>query len=417
MERWRKWRRRRPYVLPMLLLLAAMAVAGENWGARLVHQYRAAQSALREGEQYLQGGHYAEALQSFKYGVATAESVPFNEGLSRRLRTGTERAEQRLLTAELHRLAEQLRPLQGMDGLPAERITADEEQCRSLWEKRTWIAECIGKSGDVKSDDQVRTDLLDVAILYANLQVQSQSPNVHESHEQALTILAQAEEVCGSSCVLFRERAEHARAAGRINDAEAFEHQATDFPARGAWEHYALGRACAQAKDWRQAVVHYDRALAMEPQALWPQFARGLASFQLGEYAEARLSFSICVALAPSDAICDYNRGRTLAELGRFDRAAEDFDRAAQLGSSLAPLAALSRADVYRRQRRFDQALKELSQARRGVAPSVIAYHAALVHLDRHDTAAAEASLRESLRLDPAYEEARQLLERLRLTP
>jgi serine/threonine protein kinase/Flp pilus assembly protein TadD len=415
-ERWKKWRRRRPYLFPLLLLVAVSAGAGGNWCTQLTRDYRAGESAACEGEEWLQAGHHTEALNAFKHAGVLVDAVPMSAALCTRIRRGTEKAERHLIIDSLHALAEQLRPLDGMDGLSAERLAEAEQQCRQLWDNRALIAGCIGKTEDATSEEQVRADLLDVAILYAKLHVRAGITDAPTAHKQALAILAQAEGACGPSGVLLREQSEHARAAGMVTEADALAHQAAEFPARSAWEHYALGRACAQARDWRQAVLHYDQALAMEPQALWPQFARGLALFQLGEYAEARLSFSICVALAPTDAACVYNRGRTALELRQFDRAISDFDRTARLAPPLAPLAALSRADLYRRQGRFNQALAELNHAR-GVAPAIVSYHAALVHLDRQDMEAAEASLRETLQLDPAHPQARQLLERLRLTP
>jgi tetratricopeptide (TPR) repeat protein len=286
-----------------------------------------------------------------------------------------------------------------------------------LWDKRTWIADRLGNSANPNLGQQARAELLDLAILYADLYVRSEGPNDPAAHGQALAILAEAEKTCGPSCVLYKERRTHALALQLADVAEEAVRQAAAMPPRGPWEHYAMGRAHLEAGELRQAVEQLDRSLALEPQALWPQFARGLAAFRQREWADARLSFSICVALAPQDATCVYNRGRTFVELGRLDRAAQDFDRAAQLAPSLAPAVALSRADLHRRQRQFTQALSELERARRGgVAPAVVQYHVALVHLDRQEVAAAETSLREALRLDPRHEHARRLLERIQLT-
>jgi serine/threonine protein kinase/Flp pilus assembly protein TadD len=416
-ERWRKWRRRRPLVLPLLVLLAAGLGAAASWSLHVVRQVHAAETAVKEGEGYLETGRYAEALNSFRYGAALTEAVPFTEALSRRLHGGMDRADQQLIATELHALAEKLRPLDGIDWLPPESIASAEQQSHRLWENRARIAECFGAIEDVKRAQQLRADLLDLAIIHAHLRVRLRTPGDLAAHEQALGILTQAEETCGPSCILFRECAIHAHALGKEQLAAEFARRSAESPPHGAWEHYALGRACSQSGDSRQAIINFDRALALEPQSLWPQFARGLASYQLGEFTEAYNSFSICVALAPSDAACVYNRGRALVELGKSDRAAVDFDRAAQLDPSLASVVALSRADLYRRKGALDRALSELEHARSGAPPAVFAFHAALIHLDRQDQAAAEAKLREALRHDPTHEQARRLLERLRLTP
>jgi eukaryotic-like serine/threonine-protein kinase len=327
-ERWRKWRRRRPYTLPLIGLLLVVGVVGSLMTGRTVRQTRAAESALREGEEHIQQRHYDEALDSFRYGTALAEGVPFNCDLLHSLDDGARRAEQARAATELHLVCERLRPLYGAEVLPAEQARAVETHCRELWRRRERIANCLGP----ESEAQLRTDLLDLAILWANVRVRLAGPgDTDAAHREALAVLAEAEALFGPSCVLFQERREHAAALGRTDEADEAGRRAAELPPRGAWEHYALGRAYLQTGDLARASEQLNRALVIEPGALWPNFARGVCAFRMGLPDDALASFSACVAIAPESAACYCNRGRAYAELGRPDRARQDYERALEL--------------------------------------------------------------------------------------
>jgi serine/threonine protein kinase len=327
-ERWGKWRRRRPYALPLLGLLLLGVALGSLTAARAVRQARAADAAMREGEEHLQRHRYNEALDSFRYGKALAEGVPFDRDVLHRLDDGVRRAERVRAATELHLACDRLRPLYGADVLPDQQARAVEAHCHELWQNREQIAKCLGP----ESEAQVRTDLLDLAILWANVRGRlAGSDGAGAAHREALAVLAEAEALFGPSCVLFQERRVHALALGQVAEAAAAGRRAAELQPRGAWEHYALGRAYLQAGDLARAAEHLDRALALEPQALWPSFTRGVCALRMGRPEEALASFSACVALAPESAPCYCNRGRAYAELGRPDRARRDYERALQL--------------------------------------------------------------------------------------
>ena len=262
--------------------------------------------------------------------------MPFNCDLLHSLDDGARRAEQARAATELHLVCERLRPLYGAEVLPAEQARAVETHCRELWRRRERIANCLGP----ESEAQLRTDLLDLAILWANVRVRLAGPgDTDAARREALAVLAEAEALFGPSCVLFQERRAHALALGRTDEADEAGRHAAELPPRGAWEHYALGRAYLQAGDLARAAEQLDRALAIEPRRLWPNFARGVCAFRMGRPDNALASFSACVALAPESAACYCNRGRAYAELGRTDRARQDYERALELdpGHKTAP--------------------------------------------------------------------------------
>jgi serine/threonine protein kinase/predicted Zn-dependent protease len=412
-ERWRKWRRRRPYALPLLALLLAGVVGAGLWVGQVVRQNRAAEAAWRQGEEQLRRQHYAEALDAFEHGAALSADLPLGGRLRRRLREGADQAERGRAAEELHRFCERVRPLYGAEPLPAEQARAVADRCRELWQEREAIAR-LGSPAAPELEQQVRADLLDVAILWANLAVSLASPGeARGAHQEALAVLAQAEALFGPSCVLYQERRAHALALGQPDTAESAARQAAGMAPHGAWEHYALGRAYLRAGDLARAAEQLDRAVEAEPQGLWPNFYKGICASRRGEHEDALVAFSACVALAPRTAACFCNRGRAYAALGRLDRARRDYDRALQLDPALAA-AALGRAEVSCRQHRYDDALGDLERALRdGADGAAVCYERALVHLGRQDRAAALTSLHNALRLDPSHVQARELLARL----
>jgi tetratricopeptide (TPR) repeat protein len=413
-ERWQKWRRRHPSSLALVgLLLAGLVVAGFFFSL-LAQQARTAEAALHAGEEHLQHQRHQEALDSFHYGATLAEGVPLTGNLRRQLQEGMHRAEQGQAAGELHTFCERLRPLYGEEYLPEGPALAVADQCRELWQKRTQIVDQLGSSASPEKAEELRDDLLDLAILSANLGVRlAAATETHAAPTEALAVLAEAEAPFGPSCVLYQERRIHAGALGLADVAEMAAQQGAALAPRNAWEHYALGRAYLRAGDLATAAGEFDQALRLQPRALWPHFYRGICFFQLGQHEDALLAFTTCTVLDAGQASCFYNRGRVFAEMGRLDRALQDYDQALQLDPTLAA-AALSRAELNRRRQHFGEALADLELARdRGIPGAIVAYHQALVHLDRQDRTAALTCLRNALRLDPGQKPARALLSTL----
>jgi serine/threonine protein kinase len=336
-ERWRKWRRRRPHALPLVGLLLAGAAALGLLTAHAVRQTRNAEEALHQGEEQLRRGHHGKALDSFRHGAALTDDLPWDGDVRRQLRDGIDRAERGRTAEELHRLCDHLRPLYGADVLPAE-AGAVAGHCRELWDRREEIARRLGEQAPPGLGQQTRADLLDLAVLWANLRVRAAAPGETDAaRREALETLAQAEALFGPSCVLYRERRAHALGLGRAEEAEEAARQAEALTPRGAWEHYALGRAYLHDGDLRRAAELFDRALQLEPQGLWPNFYKGLCAHRMRRYPEALAAFSACVALAPQSAACYYNRAVAYEALGCPEHAAQDYETARRMDESRGP--------------------------------------------------------------------------------
>jgi tetratricopeptide (TPR) repeat protein len=237
-------------------------------------------------------------------------------------------AERAEAAQELHRFVERLRALYGADAQPTAAVQAVEAHCRAFWQKREVIARTLG-APSLPEHEQVRSDLIDLAILWTDLRVrQAGTGEGRWAREEALEVLAQAEALFGPSCVLEGERRAHAAALGQRAEGPA-------LVPRTAWEHYALGRAHLRAGEFEAAEAQLDRALALQPQALWPNFAKGQCAYRRARYDDAVVAFTACVVLAPDRAWCYYNRGLAYEALGRPDRAAADFGQALQLDPTL----------------------------------------------------------------------------------
>jgi serine/threonine protein kinase len=206
-ERWRKWRRRRRHALPLLILLVAVTAAGCFALVHVSRQSHKAQAALREGQNYLDQHRYAEALNTFKHGIALVEDLPFGTDLKQHLHDRLREAECGQAIHELHLFCERVRPLYNAASLPEAQARTVESHCRTIWEQREVIVERLRPRPGSELERQLRADLIDMAIVSANLQVRLATPNeIAVARQQALKILNEAEALFGPSNELRRER-------------------------------------------------------------------------------------------------------------------------------------------------------------------------------------------------------------------
>jgi tetratricopeptide (TPR) repeat protein len=333
-ERWTKWRKRRPLVMPLGLALAAVLVAGLGLVVQGDRQVGRARAALRDGQALLDQGRYREAAEACRTGEALLGGVPFAGPLRTRLADTRQSADRAQAAAELHDVCERVRPLYAADVLPADQAQTAAEQCRALWSKRADIASRLADQPTPELEARWRADLLDLGILTAYLEGRGRDG----AHERALTTLAEAERLLGPSGVLYLERVRHLRALDRTADADAADQKAAEYPPRTAWEFLAVGRARLAADDPAGAAAGLDRCLELDPRSVWGNYFRGVCALRLNQPAEAVAAFSACLALNPDSAWCLYNRGLAFAAAGRPDRAAADKDRAIARDPSLAVL-------------------------------------------------------------------------------
>ncbi len=411
-ERWRKWRRRRPFA-PLFVGLGLIVVVSAGLVPYYIrHEVNQARTALDNAKAHVQRHEYGAARDACDRGLALLADVPFQHDLAEELRVQMQLVERLRAARKLHEFVDRVRVLFGADGQPVAELRAVETECRLYWDRRDQIAECLGALPGAE-EEQVKIDRLDLAILWTDLRVRLADKNrVVAVRREVLEVLAEAEALFGPSCVLDCERHAHATALGIASAPPLSERQP-----RTAWEHYAVGRALLHGGELEAAAAQFDRAADLEPQALWPNFFKGKCAHRRGFYEDAVLAFTACLVLAPQSDWCACNRGLAYDALGQPDRALRDYDCALERNPLSAP-AALNRGILHSRAQRFTRALDDFQRAfQNGADPVLVYFNSALAYLGQNDRIAALASVNEVLKHDPHHEQARHLAAALQSKP
>ncbi len=417
-ERWRKWRRRRPYALALgsLLLLAAMATAAAGWLGWESYRQRvgAARAALDDGRSLVAQKQYEAGIDRMRRGLEVAGATPGAGELAGELEAAVRAAERLNAAARLHAVAERVRFLYDIDSLSPEAARTLEASTGRLWQERNLIR--ANKRADLGPDgeEQVRQDLLDLALFRAELGLrQARAGGGATAAREALRVLREAAAELGESPALARQRQACAEAAG---DAEAAREAARDAARetpQTAWDHDILGRFLTRHGDLKAAATEFDQAVALQPGGFWPYFHRGTCLYRMGQPARAVTDFSVCVALAPDTAACYCNRGLAEAALGETEAALHDYEAALARDPHLSA-AALNRGVLLVRTAQYPEALAALQNALdAGADPATVHYNRALAYAGQHNLDAAREEVERALRHKPHHREARELLERL----
>jgi tetratricopeptide (TPR) repeat protein len=332
-ERGRKWLRRRPQALALALLVAACLTAATAFGLLVARQAsqsrREAEEALGQGREQAERRHYAEAVQTFDRGLERLGGGSEGDPLHAELARWRRRAARAHDIAGLHAQVEQTRYLCGNDQLSPATLRAVESRCRTAWETRHHFL--AGRGLEAETEEQLRRDLLDAAVLWAHCRARlAPASGEAGARREVLEILDEAETLFGPSPVLARERQVLGRPTG-------------DPPAapRTAWEHATVGRWLLLEGDVAGAAEAFDRAVELCPHDFWPWYGKGACAYRRQLYAEAVTAFTVCVALNPDSAACYHNRGLARAAAGDTSGALRDSERALRLDPRLAAARAL----------------------------------------------------------------------------
>jgi eukaryotic-like serine/threonine-protein kinase len=351
-ERWTKWHRRHRTVPAQVgaVVAALLGIAAAGLIAWFAAERRLsdAMSDLEQAQLHLAAGDHRQsarmldhALTLFGSGTSFEQLLPRAREIRDRIIAARDRTRRAELTAQIHGLADRVRLLYAVGPVPAADALKIEERLAQIWHVRKHID---GRLADEETRARLRADLLDLAILWAELRIELADKAARpQAHADALRTLDQAEADWGPSPVLSQERRFHSAAIG---GREQTARPDAGIAPRTAWECYAIGRGLLRHGALDSAARALDRAVAMEPQSLWAQFYRGRCALLRNRYAEALDAFGACVALTP-EAVCYFNRSLAYAGLGASERARLDLERARQLDPDL--VAALPRPCLPRR--------------------------------------------------------------------
>jgi serine/threonine protein kinase/tetratricopeptide (TPR) repeat protein len=413
-ERWRKWRRRRPGSLlrgtapfstvGAFALLIAFAAAFQT---QRVHRIK---TDLDDGRRLNASRQYPEAIRCLNRGLALARRTVLTGGLEQDLEAQLRLARRGDRAQTLHELADVIRFRFGVAPPPTDELRALARRCREIWDERELFLPAATGSEKSESDDAVRTDLRELAVVWADLRVRlAANDDSQTARRDALLVLDEAATLFGASPALDRERGALARSLGRPD----VPRNPPSVP-RTSWEHYDLGRSYFRSGDIAAADAEFRRTLEDRPQDFWSNFYQGLCAFRLGRFADAAVAFRVCSALAPESAECDYNRALADEALGRSDDAFREYSRALELDPRLAP-AALNRGILAYNAGRHRDAIADfrraldLSTSREIVGR--IRYNMALAYLESGDRESALVELQKAIGL--GNKDARSLQERL----
>jgi serine/threonine protein kinase/Tfp pilus assembly protein PilF len=415
-ERWRKWRRRRPSAVPLLMigLITAAFVSGVG-GLYYRDRIWDAQASLVQSQLDFNNKDFARSIQHAQVAWGDLRWFPWQGDLKNRIKLQIAATRQAQAVAALHDLVEQLRFFEGQK-ISDHKLAEIAAGCHKIWQDRgTLVAAADGDATDRHNgvlDEQLRHDLLDLAVLSARIDVQLAPPaRTADARREALRMLGEARQTCGPSPLLDLEERDYSTDA-RPGSAEI---QTDALPtARNAWEHYALGRWLMRHGSFNDAARQFAAAIDLQPDEFWAHFQQTRCQFELRQFESALASATVCVALAPRRAECFFNRALCQESLGHNREALADIGRSLELDPRLAP-AALARGALFSRLGRFAEATADLDSAlAHGSRPSDVDYQTARLHLARHDTAAALEWLRKSLAEDPANPAAIALDRELR---
>jgi Flp pilus assembly protein TadD len=418
-ERWRKWRRRQLGTLPWgvawyLTLAALVAVAGLGLA---YHQQRLDEikADLTEGQR-LRGEHwFPEAVRILGRGLQRSASLPAAGKLTDALNSELRLARRGQKAVALHRLADLVRFRYGLDPPASGEASNLVRDVRAIWREKDLLLGPGGESLDADTEEAIRTDLLELAVVWADLRVRLAADDGRdEALREAIEVLDQAEAACGHSPALSRERRTYARALGRIDRSPG-----PELAPQSAWEHYDLGRSYLRSGSLHEADAEFQRTLELRPQDFWPNFYQGLCAFRLGQFDVAAAAFRTCTALAPGTAECYFNRGMADEALGRSEVAYRDYSRALELEPGLMA-AAMNRGILSYKAGRADAAVTDFQRALRSAGPDQraigrIHYNLALAHSARGDRMEARASAEAAIHA--GYRDARELRDSLRPRP
>jgi len=260
------------------------------------------------------------------YGLAKVGSQPqANTHASIEYGSHAEIAERARMANQLHDVVDRLRFLDATQRLPARRAKKLEAGCEAIWKQRGKFAHGSHGIARKQVDERIRVDLLDLAILMADLRVRlAASTAKNQARRDALRVLAQAETEFGPSVVLEHERRVYGTALDEDPQTDRSRKEAITLTARTSWEHYAMGRSQMRTGHLDDAMIEFQRSVEMDPRSFWPNFYMGLCAYRLRRFEAALAAFSACVALAPDKPQCLINRAIVYRALGRADLAARD---------------------------------------------------------------------------------------------
>jgi serine/threonine protein kinase len=424
-ERWQKWRRRRPHAVRIAAAVLAatitIIVAGSFFYSNRI---RTAEDLLDQSRLEMAKKDFKLAIEHAKMGRQDLQWFPWRTELRKRLETQLTAARRAQAIDGLHQLVDKLRFLDDtqMSDQALSEILAG---CERVWQARKSFVVPVDETTDGHVDsalaEQLRRDLMDLAILSARIDVGLAKPQqLAEARQTAARLLDEARETCGPSPLLDVEQRDYRVGQAFQPDKNS---SAGSRPAPldvalpttdSAWEHCGFGRWLMHHGAYAEAVDQLKSAIDLQPDEFWAYFQLARCDFELRHYQLALESATICVALARDQAECFYNRGLCQQAIGHNSDALLDMSRALKIAARRRdprfPQAHLERGILLFGEKRYAEAAADFNAAlQQGSRPSDVHLQLARLALAQSDSAEARNWLTKSLAEDPSNPAAHAL--------
>jgi protein O-GlcNAc transferase len=224
--------------------------------------------------------------------------------------------------------------------------------------------------------------------------------------ERGVEIITKAVALNENSPVAFNNLAKGLKDLGRFDEAIVHFERAIALAPAFADAQFGYGTALHFANRSEDALGPFEKAIALHPNFVAALNNRGLALAKLKRFTEALASYDKALAIQPSFGEAHNNRGNALKALMRFDDALASFDNAIAARPDSAE-AHCNRGNVLVRLERFDDALASFDRAI-AVRPQFAEAHRgrgdALANLNRFGDAL--ASFDRAIAIKPHYVDA-----------
>jgi serine/threonine protein kinase len=339
-DRWRKWRRRRPfamyYYLAFVAALTAAGYAGLRWSHSAPPPTERVVELLEAGREHTDAGRFQEATQSFQMGLALVEAAR-QESLAETFRGELRSLIARHASLQLREANDQLRTAIVDDSSSAAEWVRIASQYRQLWSNRTKLAERLRAGGNGRLANEARQDLLNLALLLSEAEFRAargdKSANwsgIAQSARARSEVLDEAEMLVGPSVLLDLQRARVSN-SGEIATTIQELTAGSGPAALSEWETTVVGRTLLVLGMPQDAEPWLAEAVERQPDSFWPHLYRGVCFERLGSHQAAVAELTACVAIDPLSATAFYHRGTAHVGAGVPQLAKYDFERAIEL--------------------------------------------------------------------------------------
>ena len=165
------------------------------------------ESALRDGERLRTEGRLAEARQALAHGLDRARAIPGFGNLTRSLSQQLALVQRTQRAASVHELANLIRFRHAVDLPSADEARLLIKHIRTVWNERDALLGSNVESLDPQSEQVIRTDVLELAITWAELRlVRATAVEAEAARRDVEQLLNAALKWCGRSPRLDRLR-------------------------------------------------------------------------------------------------------------------------------------------------------------------------------------------------------------------